>query len=609
MEIRVLEPEVVDQIAAGEVVERPAHLAKELIENSLDAQATRIEIDVDLGGRKLKITDNGRGIYKEDLPLVCARHATSKIAKADDLWSLHTFGFRGEALASISSVSKLKIISKRKEQNKAYVFENNFGVGSEPLLTGADEGTTVEIDDLFANVPARLKFLKSDSAEVTQIKNVVKALALAHPQVEFKFKHQGKVLFYYSQDDSLLNRAAKVLDTKDLFSATNEYQGYRVEVVMSSPHTTTGNSKQIWIFVENRWVGDRTIQAALMESYRSLLMHGEFPLAVVKVFTPEGEVDVNIHPTKSQVKFTDQSFIFRLVHNTVRAQLEKAPWIQTLNRGESAPTSLSSNFPEAPAVADYSLSFRDQAFEQTQYPQKSFVSALEEAGRSRSERWDGGFVHAVAETSGISSALAASETPSDQTFWSRLQVLGQSHLTYILAEGANSLFLIDQHAAHERVVFERLMENWRQGKFEVQDFLLPLTLEAPADQIEALLGLREEFGRMGLQFEQGGPETLLISSSPNFVSEKALVQSLKKFAEECAHIGGSFSFEKKVADIFATMACHSVVRAGQALSLEEMRSLLLQMDDYRLSSYCPHGRNVFVELPFYKIEKDFGRIQ
>jgi len=617
VDIKVLSPEVIDQIAAGEVVERPAHLVKELLENSLDALSSKIEIDVEDGGRKIKISDDGIGISRDDLPLAVARHATSKISKSDDLWTLNTFGFRGEALASISSVSRMKIVSRKKSAEKAFAFESNYGVTTEPLMTGAGPGTTIEIGDLFANVPARLKFLKSDSAEITQIKNVVKALALANPTVEFKFKQQSKVIFYYPADSNLQERAKRVLETPDLFTVHTEYQGYKLEATLSSPHTTTGNGKQIWIFVQNRWVQDRTVQAAVMEAYRSLLMHGEYPFAVLKIQVPDGNVDVNIHPTKSQVKFTDQSFIFRFVHNAVRAELEKGPWLGTLDRQKNIEL----------AVQDYSennLKFQDTSFAQTQYMRKSFspASSAESNGEPRvlPERFrsdqDGSEDLVRGEALGtprayieVAKNFSSEQVPEVEKFWSGLEVIGQSYLTYILAEGNNSLFLIDQHAAHERVAFERLMANWKDGKFEIQDFLLPVELAASADQVEALLGVTAEFERMGLRIEQGGPELIFINSSPNFISEKGLVAALKKFAEDVVNLGGSFSFEKKIADIFATMACHSVVRAGQALSKEEMKSLLVQMDEFRLSSYCPHGRNVFVEMPFYKIEKDFGRIQ
>lgn len=596
MEIQRLKPEVVDQIAAGEVVERPAHLIKELIENSLDAMADQVEVDVSEGGKKVRVQDNGVGIYKDDLPLSCARHATSKIKTSDDLWNLITYGFRGEALASISSVSRLKITSKRKGEKQAFMYENTFGKSGEPLITGSSDGTTIEIEDLFSNVPARLKFLKSDSAEVTQIKNVIKAQALAYPEVEFRFKQNGKVVFYYQKDKSLVDRAQKVLGCKKMYAATNEYEGYQLDIAYSSPNETFGTSKQIWSFVQNRWVQDKTIMAAVMEAYRSLLMHGEFPFCVIKLTAPKEDVDVNIHPTKSQVKFKENSKIFRFVNQTLRASLEQAPWLGSMS--QTKPKEVFS----PPVVEESSLRFRDQALEKVQYSKKSFHS---EAADHKPSLED---LRKAAEVRPTELEAHSFKRPQAQIFWSKLQVLAQTHLTYILAEGDEALFLIDQHAAHERVVFERLMYHWQNGKFEIQNYLLPLSVDLSSDQVEALMGLTPDFQKMGLEVEQGGPETLLVNSAPSFISEKAIQKSLVKFADEVMTKGGSFSLENKISDIFATMACHSVIRAGQSLSQEQMVSLLEQMDEFAFSSYCPHGRNVYVEIPYTKIEKDFGRI-
>lgn len=606
MEIRILPSDVVDQIAAGEVVERPAHLLKELIENCIDAGATQVEVEVSAGGKSIKVSDNGKGISLEDLPLVCARHATSKIAQADDLWKLSTFGFRGEALASISSVSRVKIISRKKESAGAYMLENNFGKEIEPLPAGREPGTTVEIEELFSNVPARLKFLKSDSAEFTQIKSVLKAMALANCSVEFKLKQNGKVLLFYPAEQDFLSRSKSVLEIKDVFFTEKTYNDYKLEVVYSSPQTTTGNSKQLWIFVQNRWVTDRTIQASVLEAYRSLLMHGEYPYVVIKLHVPESTVDVNIHPTKSQVKFVDSSQIFRYVHSSLRGELEQAPWIATLNQKLQplVQEKISLNISAQPQT----LSFISPDFAKTQYQQKEFsIAALRKAAEGMSMPQSQYENQPTSQRIDLSFVAPKVREP-ELSFWSQLHVIGQSHLTYIVAEAENSFFLIDQHAAHERVVFERLMENWKNKKFDIQDFLLPLSLQLPAESVDQMLALHDDFSQLGVEIEKAGPETLLILSSPSFISETALVKSLSKVADEIVSLGGSFSFEKKVADVFATMACHSVVRAGQAMSIAEMKSLLVQMDEYRLSSYCPHGRNVYLEFPITKIEKDFGRL-
>lgn len=607
MKIQRLNPEVVDQIAAGEVVERPAHLIKELVENSLDAGADEIEIEVANGGKTVRVQDNGHGIHKEDLSLACARHATSKIRQSDDLWNLASYGFRGEALASISSVSRLKITSRRQGETAAFAYENEFGQSHEPLMAGSVDGTSVEISELFSNVPARLKFLKSDGAETTQIKNVIKAQALAFSHVEFRFKQNGKVIFFFAKGQSFIERAQAVLGCEQLFLLEHEHDGYKLEMAFSSPSTTFGTSKQIWSFVQNRWVQDRTMMAAVMEAYRSLLMHGEYPFCVTRLSVPKEDVDVNIHPTKSQVKFLENSKIFRFVHHPLRAALEKAPWIDGMRQPTAEPIAV-------PVVPN--LSFRETSLDKTQYLKKSFdlqpqqtqpltLKDLQTAASISADKTEWASPEGA---SSVSFSQTGDTRPQGTAFWSQLQVLGQTHLTYILAEGENSLFMIDQHAAHERVAFERLMEGWQKGNFEIQNYLLPLSVQLTSEQVDAVLSMREDLNKMGLAVEQGGPETLLVSSAPSFIAESAIEKSLITFADQLVQLGGSFSLENKIADIFASMACHSVVRAGQALSTEEMESLLKQMDEFALSSYCPHGRNVYVEIPFTKIERDFGRL-
>lgn len=615
MEIQSLKPEVVDQIAAGEVVERPAHLVKELVENSLDAGASSVEIELSQGGREVRVKDNGRGIFKEDLPLACSRHATSKVTEADDLWNLSTYGFRGEALASISSVSRLKISSKREGAVEAYSYENEFGKGISPYPAGAMDGTTVEIKDLFSNTPARLKFLKSDSAETTQIKQVVKALALAYPKVEFRLKQNNKLLLYYPQCEDLRSRAQQVLDLKEAYSVEHEVSGNRMEVIFSSPHETCGVRKNIWSFVQGRWVQDKSIVAAVMEAYRSLLMHGEYPFCVVQLSVDPAEVDVNIHPTKSQVKFTDNKQIFRLVHHPLREALEKAPWLATKTTGELRDLDESNtSVPSAPTFsvqeeAPQSLSFRGESFEKTQFSKKVFsplTNTQQEVGAARVGMEELKRAANI-EPSDTFSAVEV-KRPQTERFWSHLNVLGQTHSTYILAESASSFYLIDQHAAHERVMFERLMSNWQNGKFETQQYLIPLSIDLNEEDVENLVQQSSWLERMGLMIEQSGPQAIVVTSAPTLLKEAAIVECLQKLAEQLASVGGGFSVENKVSELFSTMACHSSVRAGQILSVEQMKSLLEQMDEFAFSSYCPHGRNVYIEWPLTRIEKDFGRI-
>jgi DNA mismatch repair protein MutL len=613
MEIRELKSEVVDKIAAGEVVERPSHLLKELIENSIDAGADEISIEVNDGGKSLSVTDNGKGVLSEELPLVFARHATSKIQDSEDLWKLSTFGFRGEALASISSVSRLDFISRRKGSEHAYAVHCEFGQVGEVLETSFQEGTQVQVTDLFSNIPARLKFLKSDSAELTQIKNVVKAMALQYPGVYWKLKNKGQLVFLFQATDSLLQRAKDVLETQSLYENTFEYEGFRSHVIFSDPAHVVRVSRQIWTFVQNRWVQDRGLQAAVMEAYRSLLMHGQYPVCYVSVQCPPDEVDVNIHPTKSAVKFVDPKKAFRVVHYALREAIEKAPW-QTHAKVE-----------RAVVVPEENESFQGTSFEKTQFKQKS----LQRSGHPHNPTYKPGEVNietlkaaALRETENVLDDILSdkdsslrSESPdleqgSSETkgFWSQLQVIGQVDLTYIVAQSKDKMVLIDQHAAHERVAFERLMRAWKHGgRIDVQRLLLPLTIDLEEPEVEALLSVQVELKKMGVDMEQEGPSSLAISTLPSIIREKGLVEALKKLAFEMNDKGGSFAFETTIGDIFATMACHSVIRAGQALSQAEMEQLLKDMDEFPLSSFCPHGRSVSLNFSFVSLEKDFGR--
>ena len=698
MDIEVLSPEVVNQIAAGEVVERPSHLVKELVENSLDAGATEIAVEFAFGGKQVRIKDNGCGISKEDLPLALARHATSKIRQFPDIWSLNSYGFRGEALASISAVSKVTLTSRPAKQEVAYQLNSDFGKFEEPLALGGETGTTVTIGDLFANVPARLKFLKSDAAEFTQIKNVLKAMAMAYPHVNFRIHQNGKLLFYWPSCKKRKSRVEQVLEQETMYAGSAEVKGLRAEVVISSPNHTVGTKRQIWMYAQNRWVQDGGIQAAIMDAYRNLLMHGEYPIAVAWVSCAPDEIDVNIHPTKSQVKFRQPSDSFRVVSRAVRGCLERAPWVEDLIPQKK------------PKNADYQQQSMegDEAFHRTQFPQKSFdwggkVGSVKDLSRGgipieekpldkglesvsnphvgfheddlpnflknnlpldsenlssgqRASKSSGREPEALGTgTSGVESPkeayLQSGERPvppswekplpsesinegtngstgeftgsstsqsildsnrsvreGSLTHWSRLQVLGQADLTYIVTQSDHSLLFVDQHAAHERVVFEKLMKSWKEGNIEVQQLLIPEVFRFSEDWVQAIFEVKEELSQMGLFIDQMGPEEVSVNSLPTIIKQGSLSSTFEKLAMERMEKGGSFVFEKYVGDLLATMACHSVIRASQPLSREEMESLLVQMDEFPLSSFCPHGRPVYVEYRFSKLERDFGRI-
>lgn len=639
--IQILPSDVIDQIAAGEVVERPAHLVKELVENAVDAGSTKIEVEYDQGGRRVRVTDNGSGIEAEDLPRAIARHGTSKIIQANDLWALSSFGFRGEALASIGSVSRLSIQSRTAQEASSTQLVCEFGRVLPPEKTGGNFGTTVLVEELFTNVPARLKFLKSEAGETSQIKATLRALALANESVEFRVRTKGRVEETWPAATSFLERAQAVTGATALFLATGSYEDASAEIAFASPHDVGGNARGIQIFVQGRWVQDKSLQAAVIDAYRGLLMHGEFPVAVVRLRVSPSDVDVNIHPTKSQVKFRDPQVAFRAVNRTLRAALEKAPWLAQRAESAAEATKVQSRMQAARAgwgskTSDISGAGNEAPARKLSIAELTRPYAPGSDASSETET-ETGTVTSSAAAETLATAPVASlgrfSAPEFDTIqfkqkkdwspepaepsnsipspsagaWSRLQVLGQAHLTYILAQDDHRLVMVDQHAAHERIAYERLMNAWMNGQAEMQPLLIPVTLELEPDQAEALISISHELEKLGVQIDQNGPQSVAIRSVPLTIKEKSLVIALKELAEEIVEKGGGFALEKKISDLCATMACHSVVRAGQSLSTDQMRKLLEQMDEFPLSSFCPHGRPVSVDYPFAKLERDFGR--
>lgn len=724
MKIKILAPEVVDQIAAGEVVERPSHLVKELVENSLDAGATEIVVDFGMGGRFVKITDNGCGISREDLPLAFLRFATSKIETSDDLWKLRSFGFRGEALASISSVSQMTLFSSNNDSGVGHRLVCQFGKVGALEEVSRSRGTTVIVEELFQNVPARLKFMKSDSSEVIQIKQVLKAIAASRPEVSFRLMQDNKLLTFWPQKANWVDRIQDILEVKPLYEGTAVRGAIKAHAFFASPDETAKTSKQIWSFAQGRAIQDKSVQAAVIEAYRNLMMHGEFPIVCVFIDAPTDQIDVNIHPTKSQVKFLYPQDVFRAVQAAIRNILNEAPWIQAKNQDqtyskaevpEAKGSFVSQQYKESPSQSGSSdvglalsrakpMVLNDPAFEATHYRKRtpldpsfagtskaaeteSSQSASGSAGSSSGagggwnlNKWsqpqevlkisdyeklkfeikpETGFAESAHlevknnESQDLSKNLSENLhqklnpslhqdlnqnfnqdlqqnlqqnlTSKSQTiqsnerteaaipkvkghFWSSLEVIGQANLTYIVCQSQKGLLLVDQHAAHERVAFEKIMTSMKNNKVDAQKFLIPLAVDLNEEKIEALRSQSEALKKIGIEIEELGPTTIGITAAPSLFKDHVLVEEIQKFAQEIIDHGVGVSFDKVIADICASLACHSVVRAGQSLSLDEMKKLLQQMDEFPLSCYCPHGRPVSIDLSWTQLEKDFGRI-
>ena len=650
MKIQVLPQNVVSQIAAGEVVQRPAHLLKELVENSLDAGARVVEVEFADRGRFIRVTDDGMGMTCEEVPRALWPHSTSKITCFEDLWNLKSYGFRGEALSSIAQVSDLTLISKKEGEDQATRLHRVFGEGGDAHNTTAPQGTTVVVQNLFETLPARLKFLKSEASESTAIKNVLKAFALSHPQVRFRVLHKGKLLFYWEKSKNMEERFKQVCSVKGTFYTRTKYHRMEVEAVMCAPNEVARTRRGMWFFVEKRWVEDSTLFSAVMTAYRGLLMHGEYPLVALNVGLPPGEVDVNIHPSKSQVKFKNSREVFSAVSHSVRAVLEKAPWIP--RTGGALPANQkregfdfsreASVIPRDAGTTPFTknpvnqqilstgeagggeLSF-SSALRRVQFPKKSGVPFA--GGRFPTPQALKNLRPPGAAAGGSDEGhvtFASKQKEGTVGYWSSLDILCQAGLTYLITQSQTALVFIDQHAAHERVLYEKLMQFWNQGSasdktgkkqdrgsktppLEIQNRLIPLVLDLGASAVEALMSVKEDLLRLGIRVECSGVQTLVIESAPCILKDMGLQKALVHLAEDIQSKGGGFSLQGALSEVCATMACHSAIRAGQAMSAGQMQSLLEQMDQYPLSSFCPHGRPVFVDYPFSRLEKDFGR--
>lgn len=639
--IEALHTHVIDQIAAGEVLERPAHMVKELIENSLDAGATHIEVHIKNGGRDVKIKDNGRGILAEDLDIALIRHTTSKLSEMKDLWSLHTFGFRGEALASVAAVSHLTLRSRQKE-GVAYEIQSVFGKIQDKVESQHEVGTTIEIQGLFDNVPARKKFLKTDAYEVSEIRKVVSAYGLSSSKTEIKFFYNDKLESLWPGQADIMDRYKEILKTQDLYSKSKDFGDVKVDVFFAPPHETAKSTRRIWLFVQNRWVQEPSLLAAVRDGFQNALLPGESPIGVVFVNMAPDIIDVNVHPTKSRVKFQDPASVYRAVRNTLLDLVEQSPWRQDFLMADpdalgTSPSVLSAPLSSvhhrynktahrpnnyAPVDDAPSVHSKIAQHQQTDFDLKAYRSAPSQGDEAKDlshksfQVPEGVTGAAKFEVFGTedAQASASADTPQQSSVqsgprWAHLKVIGQVAKTYIVTQNQTEMILIDQHASHERFLFEKLWTAFRNGRsLETQNHLIPLTYALEEDGfMDFLLAEKQSLEKLGIIFEQSGPSQIEIVATPVLFKDKSIVKSLDMMLEQMAKNSSSFVFEDVVADLFATMACHSAIRAGQILSIQEMESLLDCMDEFPTTSYCPHGRPVFVRYPFSKLETDFFR--
>ncbi|MFY9178332.1 MAG: DNA mismatch repair endonuclease MutL [Venatoribacter sp.] len=610
-QIHLLSPRLANQIAAGEVVERPANIIKELVENSLDAGALRVDIEAEQGGVSLiRIRDDGHGIDKEDLPLALSRHATSKITSLDDLEAVASLGFRGEALASISSVSRLTLTSRHQEADQAWaVVAEGRDMVTSISPAAHPVGTTLEVRDLFFNTPARRKFLRSEKTEFSHLEEYVKRLALSRYDVAFSLRHNGKTVHQLRPATTALEkekRVASLLSAEFMQSAVsieNQAVGIHLEGWVGLPTFSRSAADMQYFFVNNRVVRDKLVVHAIKQAYRDVLYHGRHPAFVLYLTLDPKLVDVNVHPTKHEVRFRDgrlvHDFIFRALHHAL-AQVRPED-----NQHGSSPYALQPTAPTTSGIA--AGEFKEQA--QIAYQPSSAAPSLQPS-------WQPSFSNRP-EPSEISNQLHAwqslaaplqSLAENDATQAPPLGfAIAQLHGIYILAQNAQGLVLVDMHAAHERITYERLKTAMDEQNVVSQPLLVPVSMAVSERQADAAEQFHAEFLHLGVELARSGPESLLIRRIPVLLQNAKVTELITDMLNDLMEFGQSDRLQAKRNELLATMACHGSVRANRKLSLPEMNALLRDMEATERSGQCNHGRPTWTQLNMAELDKLFLR--
>ena len=595
MNIRLLPDNVVNQIAAGEVVERPASVIKELVENSIDAGATRIEIAVKNGGASLiSIADNGCGMDKADLAMSIQRHATSKMDD-EDLFSINTFGFRGEALASISSIAKVSIRSKVSGGNDAWELKIEAGKQEEIIPAALNEGTKIEVRDLFFSTPARLKFLKADTTELRYIKDAIEKIAMANPDVSIYLINNDKKSMSFEASD-WKDRIDSVMGSE--FSEKSIEMKAKVNDISLSgyigiPSYNKANSLAQFVFVNGRPVKDKLIMGAIRAGYMDVIEHGRYPAVALFITVPSAEVDVNVHPAKSEVRFKDTRVIRSVIVHAIKEAIESnrgddTQGIFEINTKFNNDSYNGSNHQYAYSKPSSSAGFRDSV-------QSSFIT---QAPSVRAE-------DPINYSNDINEVNVDNVVAEDYPLGS---AKAQLHKNYIVSQTDDAVFLVDQHAAHERIVYESIKEKLEQGGVDAQNLLIPEVVELKSSDRDALLDKKDELYKLGMEIDSFGDEAVVVRSLPSLLRDRVdIKQLITDLSDEIIDMGNSEILLSKLYEVCATIACHGSVRSGRILNIAEMNELLRQMEGCKNIQQCNHGRPTYVKLSLKDIEKLFDR--
>lgn len=606
--IRILPEALSNQIAAGEVVERPASVVKELVENSIDAGATRIQIDIEAGGKSLiKVTDNGLGMSGEDAPLAFSRHATSKIAHPDDLEVIQTLGFRGEALPSIASVAKVRLSTASDENQGGTLISVEGGTMAPVKDIACPRGTTLEVAQLFYNTPARKKFLKGDSTEFSHISQVVTQQALANPQIQFNLKHNGREIISTLPTDQLLYRIAELFGAdlaKELVTVKRESGSYKLQGYISSPIYTRSNRSAQFCFINQRFIRDKVILHATQQGYSHLLPKGRHPVIFLDLSMDPKLLDVNVHPSKAEVRFAFQQEVHQLVSEEVR---------NALSRNEKA--SLTAAQEEAQShVAESEVGYASYSS-----PKGQQVHAFQPPSRS-----DANVYSAPRHQQPLSNAMETLYKPHEESshrtaahgeqkpiyydqkpvpvsslIFSEFEALGQLDNSFIVLQGKKGMVIIDQHVAHERILYERFRNAAKNKKIEVQQLLFPIAVEFSPGESELLNLHLEKLAAWGLELEAFGKNEFLLRSVPAILKNNDHEHILRDIVELLPRQGESQVLHEKYEDILIMMSCRNAIKVNHPMGPDQIAKLISDLEQTEMPFTCPHGRPIAL---FYDIE-------
>jgi len=591
MPICKLPNHLVNQIAAGEVVERPSSVVKELIENSLDAGASKIRVEIELGGtRRIRVSDDGGGIPPDQLGLALSTHATSKISSLEDLEGVASLGFRGEALASISSVGRVRIASRPDDQQSGVELEAEGGVASEPRPVGMPVGTVVEVRELFYNTPARRKFLRTERTEFNHIDELVRRMALANMEVAFELVHNGRAVRRLPPaggETGSIRRVGEVCGddfVDQAMSIESEHAGLRLSGWIARPSFSRSQTDLQFFFVNGRLVRDRLVAHAIRQAYRDVLFHGRHPAFVLKLDIDPHRVDVNVHPQKTEVRFRDgrlvHDFLFstinRALADTRPGQSAGSPARMESPRGEAGLAGANGSVQGGLGLSVADSMARYNQLTSTRGPEHGSVNGSDDSGN---------------DIPPLGFALA------------------QVHGVFVLAQNAHGLIVVDMHAAHERIVYEQLKLTWADDRVRSQRLLVPERLAVSRREVNALEAHGAGLQRLGFDLGLAGPETVLIRAVPTLLARADTLGLVRDVLADLAELGDSARVETAVDELLSTMACHGSVRANRRLNLDEMNGLLRDMERTERSDQCNHGRPTWVQLDMKSLDRLFLRGQ